>query len=368
MRGKLFRFATAASAVLFVGVAVLWVRSYWRCDSVVWKYGPLRDHAAPTYDVASTNGRIVFTRERYPYGPYIEHAVEFDASERWWHDSLGEDAPAGRVRAFGFEWSDDVDGTRIAPHSYRFVPRYAPLRLRIVNVPWWALAALASALPVRAARRACRAGDAPAPARARRAATIYGRRRSGVRSAEGRRAPLPLPHEPHSDRSMGLHADHDSAGAMGGPELCYGTEYGGSGIRSGCIEPTMGGTPKHAANAPHARRQTAVRLGLRILAHGGAREGFVAQDSSVNVVFRIEAAAVRGRVDRVQWVCENRPSTAPRRATSCPARHVEPIVLASSIENPEVERRAAEVIGPRGFISRCSLTLPWACGSAGRPP
>ena len=140
MRGKLFRFATMASAVLFVCVGVLWVRSYWRCDSVVWKYGPLRDHAAPTYDLASTNGRIVFTRERYRYGPYMEHAVEFDPGECWWHDPLGEDAPAGRVCALGFEWSDDVDGTRIAPHSYRFVPRYAPLHLRIVAVPWWALA------------------------------------------------------------------------------------------------------------------------------------------------------------------------------------------------------------------------------------
>jgi hypothetical protein len=144
LQRKLVVVVTVASSVLFTGALAACARSYWQCDSLWWTFGEI------SYDISSNNGRLIYTREQYLYITHVRGAFAFRTDECWTHDPMGEDGASSRRRAAGFEWSDEVDGTAIAPHAMRFVPRAAPLRLRIIAVPWWAIIALAAALPVRA--------------------------------------------------------------------------------------------------------------------------------------------------------------------------------------------------------------------------
>ena len=115
MRRRLFTFFSALSLLLFVGVCVLWVRSYWRSDQIVVSH----DHSSARQIVvleSATNGLNLM------YGDLTRNMPQ----------------PPGRV------WYQTFDES--GPLKWGLTPAWGitPTRLHFVYIPlcWLAIAAI----------------------------------------------------------------------------------------------------------------------------------------------------------------------------------------------------------------------------------
>jgi hypothetical protein len=117
MRRKLFTIAAGVSAVVFVGVCVLWVRSYWRADEWGWERcdayeGAPFDYVGPPHETrcaVSRRGRIWLGRtiDTVTYSP--------NALSGWYHRPKEIDDPrldGGSFRPAADVWNTDnaIDG------------------------------------------------------------------------------------------------------------------------------------------------------------------------------------------------------------------------------------------------------------------
>jgi hypothetical protein len=179
MRRRLFTLAAGVSAVLFVSVCVLWVRSY-RVEDRLWYDTSPYTSPQRRWIVTLSYGRLYMTVDD-AYAPALVdyRGSDPDPSENWgWKNTFGYAAPFDRWRfvpvhaggpdqesvlGFGFRWARDPQFGRVH---------------RLAGVPLYAAAALTAVLPVIWMRRWRRSRK---DARRRCPACGYGRRK-GVRS------------------------------------------------------------------------------------------------------------------------------------------------------------------------------------------
>lgn len=137
MRRKLFTLAAGVSTVLFAGVCVLWVRSYWRYDSVE------ADNARPPVAVRVTvgiyRGHVLWAWGRSPDGTdrgfRVEHDVG-DADDFTWAEM----------------WTIVCDGAAWGLGGFRYTymdGRIVSTPVSVFVTPAWAVALGAGLLPLR---------------------------------------------------------------------------------------------------------------------------------------------------------------------------------------------------------------------------
>jgi hypothetical protein len=141
MKRRLLNLLTALSLLLCVAACVLWVRSYWTVDLIV--FSPTRD----SYSVWSQRGEVCLRR-----------LGNTDMPDRWQHHSTPVQGfsryvppQSERRRPGGFWWESG---------ALNF-PR--PLRYQVVVVPYWFILAVCilAASPALLRRRRHRVGLCP---------------------------------------------------------------------------------------------------------------------------------------------------------------------------------------------------------------
>ena len=125
-----------AMSVMLLLVLAIWVRSYWRCDSLMWT------DSRRFINLISSGGRLNVTETFWDSGtasPPGWSASSWSRTQRRPHWER-VDEPYNRRRLAGFEWSDALwpmsdDQLTVFFH----VPTY-----RLVAVPYWFIAVLLS--------------------------------------------------------------------------------------------------------------------------------------------------------------------------------------------------------------------------------
>jgi hypothetical protein len=131
MRRRLLNLVTALSLLLCVALCVLWARSYWRRDSIV--YNAPGELSA----ISSNHSSVYFERNTgWPWGPV--------RGKNWQWRS---DTPA-----VGSTWDSDVSRRVVRFRFLRFAwaahdPPAEAYRLRMLIVPYWSLTLLTAILP-----------------------------------------------------------------------------------------------------------------------------------------------------------------------------------------------------------------------------
>ena len=136
MRRRTPHILRSALSIGLVITAGMWVRSYWRCDSLMWS------DSSRFINLISSGGRLNVTETMWDHGtasPPGWSASSWSRSDRPPHWER-VDEPYNRRRFAGFEWTEamwPMSGDDVTVFFH--VPTY-----RLIAVPYWFIAALLS--------------------------------------------------------------------------------------------------------------------------------------------------------------------------------------------------------------------------------